>query len=244
LFVGLVLLTLSENPRIPFTSSTILQESSAHGWLWIVNAQLCLGVDPDWHFDRTPLIEAAINDHPRVAAILVSYGARLDKNYQHGVYDGPPVAWALRYGHPDVAEKVLQKSRWSTYIAHVGRYGLLHLAIESGDLDVVKRLAQTDEDPSVADDHGVTPLMLAVAYGRYDMADALIRGDEYNECYPWAKTLTGSRPRYCVFSGPHAPAPFIPADSTPISLAAARKDKPMLALLADRERALERAFSE
>ena len=70
-------------------------------WL-VVATQMWLGVT-EYGPDRTPLIEAIINNHPKVANILVSHGANQERQFRCGEDDGPPLAWALRYGRKDIA---------------------------------------------------------------------------------------------------------------------------------------------
>ncbi len=216
-----ILIVFRLNPRItPY--STVIQKASAYGIYPVVAVQLLLGVDPDGP-DRTPLIEAIMNNHPAVAQLLVIGGANLERRFASGEPNGPPLMWALQNGRCDIAKMLLRHG--ASAVARVSyplcNTAYLQMAVKANDPELVALLIQKKADANFVDGAGVTPLHVAAAYGRVESARILLQsGAQRNP-----RTTLVARESY---------APNIPAGSTPIGLAVARGDKEMVQLLSSR----------
>jgi len=226
--LALSALVLRSNPRIPLASSTILQKASSTGCYWIVAAQLALGVDPDGP-DRTPLIEAIWNNHPNVAAVLVSHGAALERRFASGEPDGQPLAWALRFGRVEISKILIRHGANTDYEAEFG-YGPLHQAAALGSDELVALLLRNGADPNKRDRLGVRPLHLAAAYGHLGIARALLRAGAGTA----VRTGSVGSAHYLSTYYTEVQSRVILARATPLDIALARGDKPMIRLLSTR----------
>lgn len=179
LIVGVVLV-LARNPRIPLSSSTIIQQASVRGWYGIVAIQLALGVNPDGP-DRTPLIAAILFDHPDIAELVVSHGANLERQFASGEPDGPPLAWALTRKRTKIAKMLLRHGARADYRRQYGSSNdALQMAVELGDVELVKLLLTNGADPNGYLGSKHSPLQLAIMEGKDEIARALIRAGASN----------------------------------------------------------------
>jgi hypothetical protein len=151
-------------------SHDVMRHSSAHGHYWIVSTQLALGLTPDW----SDLKESIWGRQPAIAELLVRHGVNIEHQWMAGEPCGPPLAWALMYGETKTAKMLLRHGANAGYKPRFsGTNTTLHMAVELNDPELVNMLLKNGANPNMADNDGVTPLMLAVHYNRPKIAESL-----------------------------------------------------------------------
>ncbi|KIW48394.1 uncharacterized protein PV06_00983 [Exophiala oligosperma] len=130
---------------------------------------LCL--DARNMYGSTPLHEAALQGHDRVAEILIGYGANLlDRNYGSAT----PLYLAVSYGRLSMVKLLLKFNH--TQLDTPGPRGLtpLHKAAEQGNVDIVTALLQAGALVAAQDNSGMTALHLAARRGHLSLVRLLV----------------------------------------------------------------------
>jgi ankyrin repeat protein len=121
--------------------------------------------------DQTPLDLSAANAHLPVAALLVSHGADVNRRNSSNPFTGwTPLLWAVTSGNKAVVQFLLQKG--ADVNAQLendvgGRHWPkgstpLFLATGSNLPDVVEILLAHKADPNLPNEHGTTPISIAI----------------------------------------------------------------------------------
>ncbi|KIW19973.1 hypothetical protein PV08_00548 [Exophiala spinifera] len=113
-------------------------------------------------YGSTPLHEAAMQGHDRVAEILIGHGAQLlDRNYGSAT----PLYLAVAYGRLSTVKFLLGFDH--AQVNTPGPRGLtpLHKATEQGNVDIVTMLLQAGAVVATQDNFGMTALHLAARRG-------------------------------------------------------------------------------
>ena len=145
---------------------TVLMAAARTGSLGAVRALLAHGADPNAveQRDQTALMWAAAEGHASVAHALLEVGADLDARLQSGF---TPLFFAVREGHIDVVRTLLEAG---------------------ANLDEVLQRVKSGPDRVVNNatyrpvDDGISPLIMAVRNGHFELAVALIEaGSDPND---------------------------------------------------------------
>jgi len=147
---------------------TPLGIAASHGNVTITHFLLHMGADPNQHvekhagFQPTPLVEAAIEDHPDVIRILLAHGAQIDKPGNEG---RNPLIWAAIIRHIDSATLPLQSGSNPNLTGNLGfNYGwtALHWATSNNDEAMVRLLLFYHAHPNLRSGRRLeTPLHIA-----------------------------------------------------------------------------------
>ncbi|KMK60901.1 ankyrin repeat protein [Aspergillus fumigatus Z5] len=173
-------------------SRTPLSRAAERGYDRVVEVLLTKGkADADYKDarGRTPLSWAAENWHLETATILVNHGASVDIHDREGQL---PLWWfisntikrtAMEQQYQPGKGDYLQK--WLTLLGPKhgvepmtkARRTFLSWACEKGDQELVKHFLQTAwADPNSIDRYRKTPLIYALEWNHYEIADMLISG--------------------------------------------------------------------
>jgi len=149
------------------------------------------------HFAETPLHQAALLGRDAAVDRLLALGARLD--VRDPTFGGTPVGWASHGGHPELRERLLDRTSDVGDLAAWGRVETLrerlsadpslavrtfaggvtplHLLRIGGDRGaaVIALLCEAGADPNARTEDGTTPLAAALARDDEDVAE-LLRG--------------------------------------------------------------------
>ncbi|EAW07609.1 ankyrin repeat protein [Aspergillus clavatus NRRL 1] len=171
---------------------TPLSRAAEKGYERVVTALLTKGkAEPDGKDarGRTPLSWAAENWHLETAGILIDHGASVDVHDREGQL---PLWWfisntekrtAMEQLHPGGKGEYLQE--WLSLLGPKqglepmtkARRTFLSWACERGDKELVTHLMQTVwADPNSIDRYRKTPLIYALEWNHYDVADILVSG--------------------------------------------------------------------
>ena len=127
---------------------------------------------------NTPLHEACIHGNLAILKYLLNYGADVDAK---NAVDETPLHIACREGFTKLVEEILHhKPKTAEEFAEACVKNLntaMHLAVESGDLKVVKALLCNEGNPSVQNDVNVMPIHIAAWQGNIKVANELLNHD-------------------------------------------------------------------
>ncbi|KAF7161585.1 hypothetical protein CNMCM5623_007120 [Aspergillus felis] len=190
--VDLLLQKRAESDLPDSRGRTPLSRAAERGYDRLVEVLLTKGeADADYKDarGRTPLSWAAENWHLETASILVDHGASVDIHDREGQL---PLWWFISNTVKRTAmEQQYQSGKgdylqeWLTLLGPKqgaepmtkARRTFLSWACEKGDQDLVKHLLQTVwADPNSIDRYRKTPLIYALEWNHYDIADMLISG--------------------------------------------------------------------
>ena len=144
---------------------TALMTATRSGSLAAVDTLLALGANPkateSWH-EQTALMWAASDNQGQIAAALIRAGA--DVNARSKVWPGQPP-------RPKGSETSFQSAH-SNFPK--GGFTALHFAAQYGAGDAAGLLAEAGGSLEATEPDGVTPLMMAIINGHYDVAAILV----------------------------------------------------------------------
>jgi ankyrin repeat protein len=144
---------------------TALMTVTRSGSLAAAEKLLALGANPNaaesWH-QQTALMWAASDNQVQIATSLMRFGA--DVNARSKVWPGQPP-------RPRGAETSFQSAH-SNFPK--GGFTALHFAAQYGAGEMAALLADNGADLQAAEPDGVTPLMMAIINGHYDVAAVLV----------------------------------------------------------------------
>jgi ankyrin repeat protein len=145
---------------------TPLMTVTRSGSLAAVEKLLALGANPNaaeaWH-QQTALMWAASDNQARIVAALLKAGA--DVNARSKVWPGQPP-------RPKGSETSFQSAH-SNFPK--GGFSALHFAAQYGAGEAAALLAEAGANLQATEPDGVTPLMMAIINGHYDVAALLVR---------------------------------------------------------------------
>lgn len=187
---------------------TPLSRAAERGHRLVVEILLALAkVDPDAKDarGRTPLSWAAEGWHRETVVILLEHGASVDIRDQEGQI---PLWWFINNTakrseteqRPPESQEDFQQ--WLKMLSPNGsiepltkaRRTFLSWACEKGDIQLVKHLLQTTwSDPNSIDRYRKTPLIYALEWDHYDVADLLIAGTGAGPNNTWKKDIVSLR---------------------------------------------------
>ncbi len=124
----------------------------------------------------TPLMAASRLKSPQPAIALVMNGADVNATDRYG---RTALMFAVEAGNEILVETLLQAGAEIDRTTVPSRpasisHTALRRAIANGNLNIVRILLRADADVNICDEHGVSPLMAAVAMGRADIVEALV----------------------------------------------------------------------
>lgn len=138
--------------------------------------------------DMTPLHLAAIHNNPSIARLLIDYGAQLRCRDEHMA---TPLHRAATEGNLEIVKMLLEafeeREDWSSaplMIADVDhdQSTALHLAVESGHLNVVSYLISKGADVNIPRQNYVYPLHLAATTGDVEIVKIILPSNERIDC--------------------------------------------------------------
>ena len=145
---------------------TALMTVTRSGNLAAVEKLLALGANPNakeaWH-QQTALMWAASENQAAVAATLLKAGA--DVNARSKVWPGQPP-------RPRGSETSFQAAH-SNFPK--GGFSVVHFAAQYGAAEVAGLLADAGANLEATEPDGITPLMMAIINGHYDVAAVFVR---------------------------------------------------------------------
>jgi ankyrin repeat protein len=154
--------------------STGLHAAAARGHLDAVRLLLQHGADPnarDTGDNASPLHFAAGAGHVDTVRVLLDAGA--DVHGYGDVHESEVIGWATAIG----ARDRIQRDVVPLLLEHGARHHIFS-AIASGDIDLIRRLAEENRDALARRmsrfEHGQSPLHFAIGRQRYDILDVLI----------------------------------------------------------------------
>lgn len=159
---------------------TPLHRAAENGCLDVVNVILAaaVAVDQKGRFGDSPLHQAAERGHLAVVERLLKEKPDLTRK---GRFGDTPALRAERYGNYDIADLLNKVERSIPEI---------HRAIQSSDTEALEEQLTCGIDPNLKNVWDETPLHIAAAEGRFDMARTLLE----NKCKVDAKTERGDTP--------------------------------------------------
>lgn len=187
---------------------TPLSRAAERGHALVVEILLALSkADPDCKdaWGRTPLSLAAGNWHRETVSILLDHGASVDIRDNEGQI---PLWWFInntaKRNEIDQSAPEVQRSfqQWLAMLSPnnnvepmtKARRTFLSWACERGDIQLVKHLLQTPwADPNSIDRYRKTPLIYALEWSHYDVADMLIAGTGAGPNNTWKKDIVSLR---------------------------------------------------
>jgi len=132
------------------------------------------GADPGYYQDGSGsvLMHCAARGNAEVAEVLLSAGA--NPNAYQGAEDRP-LFIAAEQGFAKLVSHLIRYKADVNWRHPVDQTTSLHLAVESGHVDVVNMLLEAGADASAANIHGVTPLLIACVRNSSEIALSVIR---------------------------------------------------------------------
>ena len=145
--------------------------------------------------EYTPLQFAAENGLLKLTQTLLQRNVEVDPRTNDGC---TPFLRALQYGHPDVAQLLLDHNANVHVHWHDSEgYTPLHFAAHNGLLELVRTLLDRNADVNSQSDHGSTPLLLASELGHPDVVQLLL--DHNANLY--LPDFDGDTPLHCAAIG-------------------------------------------
>ncbi len=149
----------------------------------MVRLLLELGGDPQAALaDGTTLLAAAENgDQREIAALLTAAGAKgvAEEAGNAAAVDSPggsdlTLEEAISQKRPNAVRALLAAGVDPNQKLDASGTTLLHRAVDTGDVEIVRALLDADADPNAANQYKITPLMSAALAGELDMVRTLI----------------------------------------------------------------------
>jgi ankyrin repeat protein len=219
--------------------TTLLQLSASTGSETFLTLLLGTGVEIDLldHSSRTALHLAAREGHDHVAKRLLAAGAEVNKLDED---DYSPLHFSCIDGHFATAKALLEAG--ANPETHTMGDGLtpLHLAFNSGSMDLVQLLLEYGSDIKAQTANGQTTLHLATAMGHKTLVKlALDSGVDKDSMDAYGIRPIHDAPNAAVArllldyqANPHSPDRF---DETPLLAASWRNDVEVVALLLEQK---------
>lgn len=191
-----------------YRGRTPLSRAAERGHSLVVGALLALPkADPDCKdaWGRTPLSLAAENWHRETVTILLDHGASVDIHDNEGQI---PLWWfinnAAKRSEMDQSAPEVQEDfqQWLAMLSPnnsvepmtKARRTFLSWACERGDIQLVQHLLRTPwADPNSIDRYRKTPLIYALEWSHYNVADMLIAGTGAGPDNHWKKDIVSLR---------------------------------------------------
>ncbi|KAH0520824.1 Histone-lysine N-methyltransferase EHMT1 [Microtus ochrogaster] len=133
-------------------------------WRALAMLQAGANIDTCSEDQRTPLMEAAENNHLDAVKYLIKAGAQVDPKDDGG---WTPMIWATEYKHVDLVKLLLSKGS-DINIRDNEENICLHWAAFSGCVDIAEILLAAKCDLHAVNIHGDSPLHIAARENRYD----------------------------------------------------------------------------
>nr|XP_042907959.1 uncharacterized protein LOC107440000 [Parasteatoda tepidariorum] len=148
-----------------------------YGYVDIVILLLNHGADVNIVFENhiTPLLLAASLGHSKIMQVLLDRGADFNKLDLEG---RSSIELAIMHGHLDSVKLFLQNETVDVNEKINGDYTLLHIAVQCGNLDVVKFLMNENASLNVANEIGSKPVHVAVQAGHLHIVKHFLQCDE------------------------------------------------------------------
>jgi ankyrin repeat protein len=225
-----------------WTGETVLMNCARTGAADAVSALLSFEADvglKESKKHQTALMWAAAGGHADVVQLLVDHGADIKTPSRGGF---TPLLFAARSGDVDTA-RILVEAGADPDEATPEHGNSLIIASESGHEELALFLLEQGANPNVTDQHGITPLHFAVG-GGLSLLDAVVYDPVFrvapSNMLKLAKALleAGADPNAQIarnrLLGPEN-YPFSMVGATPLLLAAASADAPLMLLLEEFE---------
>ncbi|HEY8206659.1 MAG TPA: ankyrin repeat domain-containing protein [Myxococcaceae bacterium] len=156
--------------------SRMLLMTSKDGVVFLVKETLDKGANPDTldHYERTPLILAAVEGHEEVSKLLLDRGASVDWEELRG---GNALSAAILNSRTKIVELLLAHgARVDTrYSGEMKGVTPIILAAQAGNVEIIKMLIDrgADVNSEVPDRYRTTPLYMALFHEQYAAAKLL-----------------------------------------------------------------------
>ena len=159
---GADLNTLDEHGHTP------LMTAMNYGRYEIVKSFVCdYGCDPN--IEGYLLLHMACKESDlSLVQTLITHGADLNTLDEHG---HTPLMTAMNYGRYEIVKSFVCDYGCDP---NIEGYLLLHMACKESDLSLVQTLITHGADLNALDEHGHTPLMTAMNYGRYEIVKSFV----------------------------------------------------------------------
>ena len=125
---------------------------------------------------RTPLDMCSASGHVKIVEYLISRGAKFNK--PDIIYHWTPFHWACKFGHLEVAEKLLTH-KVSINDVTLGGHSALHLCILDGHRTVAELLIEKGINVEIEDKDGKTALHFACEYGHEHITELLLQTEKF-----------------------------------------------------------------
>jgi len=124
-------------------------------------------------YPLSALFNASYKGHSEIVRLLLDAGADVNAPSYQGM---PPIAGAVARGHADVVKLLLDYGSALNFVDEQTGRNLLHMAVLSGNLDMVDQLIVRGVAVDDTDNDDRTPLYYSARYGHLSVYDRLLEG--------------------------------------------------------------------